>query len=78
MLAPEFNDAINSMVAVAGDYSENGGNGYLNLQLMGVEDIPSQVVRMGKKCRKLRLDYNDHCRISNIHPDMQGEHSFAY
>ena len=37
---------------------------------MGLEDLPNAVGRMGKLCRKLRLDYNDHCRITVIPPEL--------
>ena len=70
LLEPELNQRITSLVRIASDFSENGGNGYLNLQLLGLSDIPGAVFRMGKKCRKLRLDYNDHLRVSIITSDM--------
>ena len=70
LLEPELNQRITSLIRIASDYSEKGGNGYLNLQVLGLSDIPGAVFRMGKKCRKLRLDYNDHLRVSIITSDM--------
>lgn len=69
-LEPEFYSELNSQIRIASDYTENGGRGYLNLQLMGLADIPGAVFRMGKKCRKLRLDFNDHLRVSHITSDL--------
>ncbi len=70
LLKPELNQRVTSLIRIASDYSENGGNGYLNLQLLGLSDIPGAVFRMGKKCRKLRLDFNDHLRVSIITSDL--------
>ena len=33
VLEPEFHSRISSLIKSASDYSENGGNGYLNLQV---------------------------------------------
>jgi len=71
VLEPEFNERVNSAIKVAQDYStESAGNGYLNLQLMGLKDLPAAVGRAGKSIRKLRLDYNDKLAITIIPPDM--------
>jgi Leucine-rich repeat (LRR) protein len=71
VLEPEFNERVNTAITVAKDYkSENAGNGYLNLQLMGLTDLPGSVGRAGKLIRKLRLDYNDHLDITIFPEDM--------
>lgn len=60
VLKPELNAAINKECAIAEK------TGFLNMQLMGLSTIPSQLIRMGKKLRKLRLDFNDHLRILSM------------
>lgn len=60
ILKPEFNAMINKECQIASK------SGILNLQLTGLTAIPPQVIRLGKKLRKLRLDYNDHLRISTL------------
>jgi len=71
VLEPEFTERVNSAIKVAQDYSsESAGNGYLNLQLMGLSDLPGGVGRAGKSIRKLRLDYNDKLAITIIPSDM--------
>eukprot|EP00606_Chrysophyceae_sp_TOSAG23-5_P001242 GSChrysophyteH2.ASY1.ANO1.389.1 assembled CDS len=71
VLQPEFNERVSQAIEIAKDYSsENAGNGYLNLQLMGLKDLPAGVGRAGKLVRKLRLDYNDTLRISFIPEEM--------
>jgi len=64
VLKPEFNAMINDECRVAAK------SGFLNLQLMGLEAIPPQVVRLSKKLRKLKLDYNDHLRIDSMPEDL--------
>ena len=64
ILKPEFNRVIAAECAIAAK------SGFLNLQLMGLESIPGPVIRLAKKLRKLRLDYNDHLRIDKIPEDL--------
>lgn len=53
ILNPEWRVRIRHMMKVAEK------DGLLNLQLMGLTEFPSDILKMGKSLKKLRLDFND-------------------
>ena len=71
VLKPELTERIRYLVDVSKE------SGALNLQMMGIEEIPNEVLRV-KKLKKLKLDYNDHLKLSKgIPPELQILKSFS-
>lgn len=54
ILKPEFHDIIAQMVKITKP------NDVLNLQLLGLREIPREVIKMKSKLKKLKLDFNPH------------------
>lgn len=68
---PEFNDIIKQMII------DSKKGGLLNLQLLGIKEIPFEVLKM-KKLRRLKLDFNEHLDLSEgLPPSLSTLHSLS-